>query len=396
MRHVDVAARRHRLLVRHHLAHPAASIEQVAGDLIGLHSSDPATVYLSLWARLRPFTVADLEDALYERRSLLRLLAMRRTMFVVPVELAPVLQRSSTDALVPVERRKLVALLNEAGVGDDIDAWIARLEAETLAALREHGPLPASKLTKLVPDLARQVDIAVGKPYAGTIGLSTRLLFMMSTEGKLARGRPLGSWISSQYRWAPIGDWTGELAMIPAADARADVVRRWLRAFGPGTTEDLAWWTKWPKTQVRAALADVGAVGVTVDGPDGTAVPAWLLADDADPPTAPIETPVVALLPSLDPTTMGWRDRGWYLGPHREVLFDRNGNAGPTIWVDGHVVGAWSQRPGGVVATRLLEPVPKRVERSIAAEATRLTTWMDGTRVIPRFPTPLDKELAGR
>ena len=110
----------------------------------------------------------------------------------------------------------------------------------------------------------------------------------------------------------------------------------------------------------------------------------------------PVGHPVVALLPSLDPTTMGWRERGWYLGPHREVLFDRNGNAGPTIWVDGRVVGAWSQRPGGVVATRLLEPVPKRVERSIHTEAARLTAWMDGRRVIPRFPTPLDKELAGR
>ncbi len=399
MRHVDIAARRHRLLVRHHLARPAASIEQVAGDLVGLHSSDPATVYLSLWARLRPFTVADLEDALYERRTVLRLLAMRRTMFVVPVELAPALQRSSTDALVAGERRKLVALLTEAGISDDVETLIARLEAETLAALAEHGPLPASKLTKLVPDLAHQVEMAAGKPYAGTIGVSTRLLFMMSTEGKLARGRPLGSWISSQYRWAPIGDWTGELAMIPAAEARAEVARRWLRTFGPGTTEDLAWWTKWTKAHVRAALADVGAVGVTVDGPDGPdgpAAPAWLLADDVDPPMVPVEHPVVALLPSLDPTTMGWRHREWYLGPHREVLFDRNGNAGPTIWVDGRVVGAWSQRPGGVVATRVLETVPKHVERSIAAEAARLTTWMDGTRVIPRFPTPLDKELAGR
>lgn len=396
MRHVDIAERRHRLLVRHHLARPAASIEQVAGDLVGLHSSDPATVYLSAWARMQPFAVAELEDALYERRSLLRLLAMRRTMFVVPVELAPVLQRSSTDALVVGERRKLVALLTEAGISDDIEAWIARLEAETVAALAEHGPLPASKLTKLVPDLARQLDMAVGKSYAGTIGVSTRLLFLMSTEGKVARGRPLGSWISSQYRWARIEDWTGELAMIPAADARADLVRRWLRTFGPGTTEDLAWWTKWPKAQVRAALAEVGAIGVTVDGPDGTATPAWLLADDVDRPTEQIDRPAVSLLPSLDPTTMGWRDRGWYLTPHRDVLFDRNGNAGPTIWLDGRVVGAWSQRPGGVVATRLLEAVPRRAEWRIDTEAARLTAWMDGTRVIPRFPTPLDKELAGR
>ena len=104
----------------------------------------------------------------------------------------------------------------------------------------------------------------------------------------------------------------------------------------------------------------------------------------------------VALLPGLDPTIMGWKERGWYLGPHRGPLFDRNGNAGPTVWVGGRAVGAWSQRAGGEVVTRLLEPVDTPTATRIDAAAERLTAWMDGVRVIPRFPTPLDRELAGR
>ena len=155
VRHIDADERRRRLLVRHHLARPAATVEQVAADLVGLHSTDPATVVLSLRARLDPFAVADLEDALYERRTLLRMLAMRRTMFVVPLDLAAVMNASCTRALVPVERRKLVALLEEGGVTGDVDAWIERVGDETVAALRAHGPLPASQLTKLVPDLSR-------------------------------------------------------------------------------------------------------------------------------------------------------------------------------------------------------------------------------------------------
>ena len=67
--------------------------------------------------------------------------------------------------------------------------------------------------------------------------------------------------------------------------------------------------------------------------------------EDAVRPTAPW----VALLPALDPTTMGWQGRGWYLGPHGPRLFDRSGNAGPTVWVDGHIVGGWAQRPDGEV-----------------------------------------------
>ena len=102
----------------------------------------------------------------------------------------------------------------------------------------------------------------------------------------------------------------------------------------------------------------------------------------------------MSLLPALDPTIMGWRHRAWYLGPHREPLFDRNGNAGPTVWVGGRAVGAWSQRAGGEVVHRLLEDVPRRDVRRIDAAARALTAWMDGVRVTPRFPTPLDRELA--
>jgi hypothetical protein len=398
MRHLDGDERRRRLVVRHHLAAPAAGVEQVAGDLVGLHSSDPATVVLSLRARLDPFAVADVEDALYERRTLLRMLAMRRTMFVVPLDLAAVMDAACTKALVPVERRKLVKLLEDGGVTDDVDAWIERVDAETLAALRADGPLPASRLTKLVPDLALQFPMAVGKAYQGTVGVSTRVLFMLSTEGRIARARPLGAWLSSQYRWAPMEDWIGELPEIPAAEARTELMRRWLRAYGPGTTADIAWWTKWTRADVKAALAAAGAVEVTTDTGDDPAAPAWVLADDLDDTCPVLAAPQgiepVALLPGLDPTVMGWKERSWYLGPHRVPLFDRNGNAGPTIWVGGRAVGAWSQREGGEVVTRCLEPVDDDTADRIADAAVRLTAWMDGVRVTPRFPTPLDRELA--
>jgi hypothetical protein len=400
MRHIDRGERHRRLVVRHHLARPAGSVEQVAGDLVGLHSSDPATVVLSLRARLDPFAVADLEDALYERRALLRILAMRRTMFVVPLDLAAVMDSACTRALVAGERRKLVAMLESAGVTDDADAWVERVGAETLAALHAGGPMPASQLTKVVPDLALQLRMAVGKKYEGLVGVSTRMLFLQAAEGRITRARPLGSWLSSQYRWVPMVDWIGDLPDVPEEEARAELVRRWLRAYGPGTLDDLAWWTKWTKANVRAALAEVGAVAITTDTGADAAAPAWVLADDLDdtPPeaAAPDGLQPVALLPGLDPTIMGWKERGWYLGRHRGPLFDTNGNAGPTVWAGGQAVGAWSQRDGGQVVSRLLEPVDAPTRSRIDAAALRLTAWMDGIRVIPRFSTPLDRELAGR
>ncbi len=102
----------------------------------------------------------------------------------------------------------------------------------------------------------------------------------------------------------------------------------------------------------------------------------------------------VALLPTLDPTVMGWKERSWYLGDHQEHLFDRNGNAGPTVWADGRVVGGWAQRPDGTIAVELLEPLLSSVQGKISAEAAeRLQEWLAGTVITSRFRTPLEKRL---
>jgi len=115
----------------------------------------------------------------------------------------------------------------------------------------------------------------------------------------------------------------------------------------------------------------------------------YVLPDDLEP--APPVAPWAALLPGLDPTTMGWFERDWYLGPHRGQLFDTNGNAGPTAWWDGRAVGGWRQDEAGGVVLQVLEDVGAEGLRALEDEAARLTEWLAGTRVVPRFPSPLSK-----
>jgi hypothetical protein len=115
----------------------------------------------------------------------------------------------------------------------------------------------------------------------------------------------------------------------------------------------------------------------------------YLLPDDLEA-TDPVE-PWAALLPPLDSTTMGWFERDWYLGSHKEQLFDTSGNAGPTVWWDGRIVGGWRQGDGGEVELQMLEDVGADGTRAIEHEAARLTVWLGGTRVMPRFPSPLSK-----
>jgi hypothetical protein len=152
---------------------------------------------------------------------------------------------------------------------------------------------------------------------------------------------------------------------------------------------DIRWWTGWTARQTDAALADLDVVEVRLDGATG-----YLLADDLDPVDQP--DPWVALLPGLDPTVMGWKERDWYLGDHAAALFDRNGNAGPTVLADGRAVGGWAQTADGGIAVELLEHVDAATAALIEEAQRRLSAWLGGVRVVPRFRTPIDLALTQR
>ena len=390
MRRIDDRERRARLALRHHLAPRAVASDsvRVADELVGVHATDPASVYLGLRARVRGLEQEAVAHELYEARSLVRIIGMRRALFVVPLELAGVLTASCARAVAAAERTRLHRMLSEAGITSDPRPWLRAVEAETMAALEAAGQATATELTAVVPGLREQIPFGAGKRWQGQVGVSTRVLFLLSMEGRIVRARPRGTWLSSQYRWAPVDRWVGRaFPDRPTDDSRVDLVRRWLLAFGPGTITDLRWWTGWTLGEVRRALAGVDTAEVELE--DGGS--ALVLADDLEP--APDVEPWAALLPTLDTTIMGWNERAWYLGPYGPALFDSNGNAGPTVWWDGRVVGGWGQRQNGEVVVRLLEDVGAEGAAAIDAEAARLDAWLGRVRVTPRFRTPLETEL---
>jgi hypothetical protein len=367
-------------------------VESAAGDLVGLHSSDPATVFLSARARVRDFEVGALEDALYEARSLVRMLGMRRTMFVVPLDLAAVMDDACTKALAPAERARLIRLVSEQ-IEPEAEAWVDDVAARTLAALERRGQATARELTADVPQLGAKLSFGDGTRWAGTVGMSTRVLFLLATEGAIVRGRPLGAWTSSQYRWATTTGWLG--GPLPSGDrddAAVELLRRWLARFGPATRTDIRWWTGWTARLTDQTLAAIEAVEVGLDPTQDGPATGYVLPDDLE--EEPVSAPWVAFLPGLDPTTMGWKERHWYLGPHAAELFDRNGNAGPTVWVDGRVVGGWAQTDEGDVAVQHLEAVATDAADAIERERTIVREWLGDVRVRPRFRTPLERRLS--
>jgi hypothetical protein len=389
----SVAERRARLARRHLLAAPARAeaAAEVARALIALHGTDPASVYLAAWARSaaghRAAGHAAVERALYEDRELVRMLGMRRTMFVVPAGLAPVVQAACTDQIAERLRSGLIRDLTAGGVGADAAAagrWLDEVGAATVTALTGLGTATGAELARAEPRLRTQLVYAEGKSYGGPASITSRVLMLLSAQRRIARGRPRGGWTSSQYEWSAAAPWAG----APSADrARAELARRWLLAFGPAPVSDLQWWTGWTAGQARAALGQLAVADVDLGGTPGV-----VLAGDDEPERA-VE-PWAALLPALDPTPMGWRERDWFLGVHGPALFDRSGNIGPTVWWDGRIVGGWAQRADGAVVFRLLEDAGAGAVTAVTAEADSLRSWLGPLRVTPRFRTPLERELS--
>ncbi len=365
-------AQRHRLLARLR----TDDLVQIADDLVALHSTDPVTVVLSAMVRMEHPSVEAVEDVVYERRALIRHHAMRRTLWLASPDTTRMMHAAATRKLVGPERRRTIKMLADSGVPDP-ERWLDRARQQIVDDLREHGPSTAREIGQRVETVRRPLHLAQGKSYASVQGAHSRVITLLGFEGQILRARPI-SWITGAYRYALADQWLrGGLGDLDEHEAAATLAGRWLRRFGPATTIDLQWWMGWTLGLTRRALADCGAVDVQlVDGRG------WVAADED-----PIEDgePWVALLPSLDPTTMGWKQRSWYLPEAAQEAFDSVGNGGPTIWVDGRIVGAWAQDRQGTIHQHYFERVAANRRREVDERAGEVKAMVGDTRFSVRF-----------
>lgn len=341
------AARLERLrAARLHQQRSAPDTDTLVRASVGLHSTDYASPYLSAWARVAGFDAADLFGRLNAGRGLVRVNAMRNTVHVVHADDLATIVAAFGRGLGAVGRKAL-ARRSDAEVAAGVDAICRALADGPLGNAELKAALPA-----LAPDLRSWLYVAMG---AGEV-----------IRADAAHARSNRTRYALTRQWVP-GFRPGER---PAEDARRELLIRAVHAFGPLTVDDLAWWLPAPKGEVARALASARAELDSLEVDGRTYVFAKALADAPAPPR---ESHGAWLLPYEDGLLKAYLDRGWCLAPGlREVLFpysvahwhppdgvapgpgphkgvNVSGEARPSIWWGGRVVGRWEERDGGVV-----------------------------------------------
>lgn len=390
IRPVSTLQRRTALVARHRLAGDAATPEDVVRALVALHATDPATVYLSVLARSTSASLDDVASAMYSTRTLVRWMAMRRTLFVLAKGDVPMVRAAAGAAVARTLRTQLLNRMSRVGtdppVDGDMSRWLAAVGDATVDALQRSGPATGIELSSDEPRL--RTKIKGRTPDEPTQNLTTSLLTVLGAQGRIVRGDPTGAWTSRQHRWEAVENrWPDGLPFVDELAARRALARRWLERFGPAAIEDLQWWTGWTKTATRHALEGLQLVEVDLDGRPGI----MRRGDDVDSQQS--SAPVAALLPALDPTPMGWKRRDWFFAIDAREVFDRSGNVGPTVWWDGCVVGSWAIRADGELRTAVPLDLGSDAAAAIDAATRSLHGRLNGALVTPAVRTPLERTI---
>ena len=236
MRRLSLPERRARLVHRHFLAPTTARAVSARWPAASWGStrptrrpcsSPPAAVSASLrWRRSK--------RSLYEERSVLRMIGMRRTMFVLPLDLAAVVQAACSTRIAAAQRRRYAKLMEARGIARDGAAWLDAAGRETLAALAARGEAFAVELSADVPRLREKLTFGKGRKWAGSQSMTTWVLFLLAADRRIVRGPSTGTWTASQWRWVPVDSWfDAPLPPVDASAARVELVRRWLGLSAP-------------------------------------------------------------------------------------------------------------------------------------------------------------------
>lgn len=327
-------------LSRHHLVEraPASALARVAGDMAGAQAQVLSAAQLSLWARTRDISVADVEQALWQDRTLVKTWCMRGALHLIPSKDFAVFVRGSRRDARSMAWMVRVGLPVDAverlvrGMRDVLDRPLTRGEiAERVSA--SLGVKTVNKSGRGWGGKSNATGFRIGRTVLSLDGI----VFISCTRGLACFGPNRGA----EATFVRPEEWLPPWDNLPTEKAELELLRRYLRAHGPATVRDFALWTYMTAAGARDVWGRLEAelAPVTLGEQVG-----WVLRDDL--PTlrrAKLESPVVRLLPNFDSFLLGLKDKSHLVdAAHYKRVYRPQGWLSPVVLIDGRVAGVWS------------------------------------------------------
>ncbi|PVC89323.1 hypothetical protein DBP19_22235 [Streptomyces sp. CS090A] len=362
-----------RRLDRQHLSGPVPGLSpaDAVGAMLGTHAQVLSAAELSVGLRGAGLTRTDVRTALWAddpaRRTLVKTFGPRGTVHLLPAA--------------------------------DLPLWTGALSAVPT------GPNPFPKDARMTPDQVEEVVAAIGAALTGA-----ELTVDELSEEVVARTGPwAGDLVMPGFqemwpRWRQVLHLAGHRGVLayapnrgrratytnpgytplPGPEAQAELVERYLYAYGPATPAHFARWLAAPKRWAEGLFGSLASAGSIEEVGFEDAGPAWVVAGDTDFPAGAVRG--VRLLPYFDAFAIASQPRE-RLFPGR--AFERalgGGQAGnyPVVLVDGTVAGVWHQRRSGKRITVTVEPLesseplPAGRLRELEDEVERVGAIMEG------------------
>jgi hypothetical protein len=313
-------------LLRHHLLDTSGKdLVTICRDVCGVQAQIMSAAQLQLWARNHAITPAQVNDALWKTRTLVKTSLMRQTLHLVPADEFPLYIAAHRSA-----RAKAVLSIMAR-------CKITRDEADALSALileeLKDGPAPRAAITAAVrPKVSKRLRVWMDKVWS--------IVRLPVIEGQVCYGPGEGNqatFIRTEH-WLPAQSRIDE-AKIDAVQAQKELFRKYLRAYGPATVKDFAHWSLISMAEVRALRPLLDSEIVEHNG---------LLLLRQDMKTLQATSPElnsVHLLPYFDVYLLAHRFKEHFLKPQFYKRVYRNqGWISPVVLINGQIAGVWSYK----------------------------------------------------
>ena len=351
MNSIDHATINQLILHKQHLTQESKQddIIQIIKDLCGLQATGTFEPYVYLFCRKKDFKKEELDYQLYALKNLIKIRAMRNTLFISPLDYAPMMH-TATNYL---KENRFDGFFTYT---DFTREEYYDLETKIYDVLTD-GNLIATEIKKQI-DTNRNISIIIS---------------LMCDKLLLVRDQPPKGWKDRRNTYALMKNNYPNLNFEEIEEQAAinDLVFNYIDAYGPVTEDDIAWWCGLTKTSTRNAIASnkIKIKKICISN-----LEYFLLPSDLEKIEKKeiLNAPIINLLANLDPYLMGYKNRERIIAPDiYEFVFDRSGNATTTILLDGVVIGIWDFeiKPKPKVKFLLFNQVNNEILREIKRQA---------------------------